>query len=68
MAVQGYWGDIVSSPYLSFGIESDDSSLLKTQNGQHVKVQYTVVTGHIIRLIIDMSQIPFRCTAVVSCV
>lgn len=39
VAVRGYWGDIVSSPYLSFGIESDDKSLLKTQNGQHIKVK-----------------------------
>ena len=39
VAVMGYWGDIVSSPYLSFGIESDDKSLLKTQNGQHMKVK-----------------------------
>ncbi|XP_065806092.1 dynein axonemal assembly factor 3 isoform X1 [Labrus bergylta] len=34
VAVRGYWGDIVSSPYLSFGIETDDKDLLKTQNGQ----------------------------------
>ncbi|XP_031595171.2 dynein assembly factor 3, axonemal [Oreochromis aureus] len=37
VAIRGYWGDIVSSPYLSFGIETDDKSLLKTQNGQHIK-------------------------------
>ncbi|KAM4716000.1 dynein axonemal assembly factor 3 [Anableps anableps] len=37
VGVRGYWGDIVSSPYLSFGIETDDKSLLKTQNGQHLK-------------------------------
>ncbi|KAM8729569.1 dynein axonemal assembly factor 3 [Acanthopagrus schlegelii] len=37
VAVRGYWGDIVSSPYLAFGIETDDESLLKTQNGQHIK-------------------------------
>lgn len=43
MAVRGYWGDIVSSPYLAFGIETDDQSLLKTQNGQHVKVKCTLV-------------------------
>lgn len=47
VAVRGYWGDIVSSPYLSFGIESDDKSLLKTQNGQHIKVKYTAVTARI---------------------
>ncbi|XP_056152609.1 dynein axonemal assembly factor 3-like isoform X2 [Lampris incognitus] len=37
VAVMGYWGDIVSSPYLSFGIESDNKTLFQTQNGQHVK-------------------------------
>ncbi|XP_027860299.1 dynein assembly factor 3, axonemal isoform X2 [Xiphophorus couchianus] len=36
VGIQGYWGDIVSSPYLSFGIESDDKKLLKTQNGQNL--------------------------------
>lgn len=40
MAVRGYWGDIVSSPYLAFGIETNDKSLLQTQNGQHIKVKY----------------------------
>lgn len=44
VAIRGYWGDIVSSPYLSFGIETDDKSLLKTQNGQHIKVKSTKVS------------------------
>lgn len=43
VAVRGYWGDIVSSPYLAFGIDTDDKSLLKTQNGQHIKVTHTEV-------------------------
>lgn len=43
VAVRGYWGDIVSSPYLAFGISTDDKSLLKTQNGQHTKVKYALV-------------------------
>ncbi|XP_046906753.1 dynein axonemal assembly factor 3-like [Hypomesus transpacificus] len=38
----GYWGDIVSSPYLSFGIESDDDKLLQKQNGNHVKTAQDV--------------------------
>ncbi|KAM9837955.1 dynein axonemal assembly factor 3 [Aulostomus maculatus] len=37
VSVRGYWGDIVSSPYIAFGIQTDDKSLLKTQNGQHIK-------------------------------
>ena len=38
VARRGYWGDIVSSPYLSFGVESDCEDLLSRQNGKHVKV------------------------------
>ncbi|XP_037547325.1 dynein assembly factor 3, axonemal-like [Nematolebias whitei] len=37
VAVRGYWGDIVSSPYLSFGIETEDKNLLKKQNEQYIK-------------------------------
>ncbi|XP_061562227.1 dynein axonemal assembly factor 3-like [Phycodurus eques] len=37
VALRGYWGDIASSPYLAFGIETENENLLKTQNGQHVK-------------------------------
>uniref|UniRef100_A0A3Q4AE81 Dynein axonemal assembly factor 3 n=1 Tax=Mola mola TaxID=94237 RepID=A0A3Q4AE81_MOLML len=43
VAFKGYWGDIVSSPYLAFGIETEDKSLLKTQNGLHVKVKHTLL-------------------------
>ena len=34
---RGYWGDIVSSPYLSFGLETDDKDLLRT--GEKDKVR-----------------------------
>ncbi|KAI4876443.1 hypothetical protein NFI96_010328 [Prochilodus magdalenae] len=39
VGLRGYWGDIVSSPYLSFGIETENKDLLRTQNNQHVKVK-----------------------------
>ncbi len=42
VAVRGYWGDIVSSPYLSFGTETENKNLLKKQNNQHVKVKELV--------------------------
>ncbi|XP_034049601.1 dynein assembly factor 3, axonemal-like [Thalassophryne amazonica] len=42
VGVTGYWGDIVSSPYLSFGIESGHQSLFKTENGQHIKTAQDV--------------------------
>ncbi|XP_042331494.1 dynein axonemal assembly factor 3 [Sceloporus undulatus] len=33
MPARGYWGDIASGPYITFGIESEDPSLLKMTNG-----------------------------------
>ncbi|KAG7507583.1 hypothetical protein JOB18_038793 [Solea senegalensis] len=42
VAVRGYWGDIVSSPFLCYGIESDDKSHLKTHHEQHVKTAQDV--------------------------
>ncbi|XP_015766660.1 PREDICTED: dynein assembly factor 3, axonemal-like isoform X1 [Acropora digitifera] len=41
-ARRGYWGDVVNSPYLAFGIESEEKSLFKTSNGQHVKTSTLV--------------------------
>ena len=39
VARRGYWGDIVSSPYLSFGIEVKDKELLRTEGGEPAKVR-----------------------------
>ena len=40
MPQRGYWGDIVNSPYLAFGVRSENKELFKTVNGKHVKVIY----------------------------
>ncbi|MGH0161797.1 UNVERIFIED_CONTAM: hypothetical protein FKN15_041385 [Acipenser sinensis] len=40
--VRGFWGDIVTSPYISFGIETDNPSLLKTVNGRATKTAQEV--------------------------
>jgi len=37
VARRGYFGDIVTSPYIAYGLEPEDTDLLKTQNGIHVK-------------------------------
>nr|XP_010960196.2 dynein axonemal assembly factor 3 [Camelus bactrianus] len=37
IAARGYWGDIATGPFVAFGIEADDESLLRTSNGQPVK-------------------------------
>ncbi|KAA0704472.1 Dynein assembly factor 3, axonemal [Triplophysa tibetana] len=48
--VRGYWGDIVSSPYLSFGIETDDKHLLKKHNNQHVKTAQDISEANVLAL------------------
>ncbi|MBN3294742.1 DAAF3 factor, partial [Polypterus senegalus] len=40
--VRGYWGDIVSSPYISFGIETDNENLKQTANGLPTKTAQDV--------------------------
>ncbi|KAM4624492.1 dynein axonemal assembly factor 3 [Polymixia lowei] len=55
VAVRGYWGDIVSSPYLSFGIESDDKSLLQTQNGTHIKTAQDISYANVQALFQSLS-------------
>ena len=39
MSRRGYYGDIVTSPYVSFGVQCDDKEMLKKANGSFVKVQ-----------------------------
>ncbi|XP_026172177.1 dynein assembly factor 3, axonemal isoform X2 [Mastacembelus armatus] len=56
VAVSGYWGDIVSSPYLSFGIETDDKSLLKTQNGHHIKTAQDISFANVQALFQSLSS------------
>ncbi|KAK3727693.1 hypothetical protein RRG08_032650 [Elysia crispata] len=34
---RGFWGDMIVSPYVTFGVESEDKSFYKKQNQQHVK-------------------------------
>ncbi|KAM3859893.1 dynein axonemal assembly factor 3 [Diretmus argenteus] len=55
VAARGYWGDIVSSPYLSFGIETDDENLLQTQNGQHIKTAQDISFANVQALFQSLS-------------
>ncbi|XP_063798898.1 dynein axonemal assembly factor 3 [Pseudophryne corroboree] len=34
---RGYWGDITTSPYIAYGIETEEKSMLKTANGVPTK-------------------------------
>ncbi|KAL6489143.1 hypothetical protein MHYP_G00028840 [Metynnis hypsauchen] len=55
VGLRGYWGDIVSSPYLSFGIETENKDLLKTQNNQHVKTAQDITVANVQMLFESLS-------------
>ncbi|XP_078000352.1 dynein axonemal assembly factor 3-like isoform X2 [Glandiceps talaboti] len=56
VAQRGYWGDIVTSPYISYGIECDEESLLKTANGVHVKTARDISEYNILSLLYELTN------------
>ncbi|XP_049642980.1 dynein axonemal assembly factor 3 [Suncus etruscus] len=50
VAARGYWGDIATGPFVAFGIEADDKSLLKTSNGQPVKTSGQITQHNVTEL------------------
>ncbi|XP_055993199.1 dynein axonemal assembly factor 3 [Sorex fumeus] len=50
VAARGYWGDIVTGPFVAFGIEADDQSLLQTSNGQPVKTAGEITQHNVMEL------------------
>ncbi|KAM9425866.1 dynein axonemal assembly factor 3 [Pholidichthys leucotaenia] len=56
VAIRGYWGDIVSSPYLAFGIETEDKSLLKRNNGQYIKTAQDISFANVQELFQSLSS------------
>ncbi|KAK3727505.1 hypothetical protein QZH41_018379, partial [Actinostola sp. cb2023] len=51
---RGYWGDIINSPYLSFGIESEEERLFKENNGKHIKTATNVAEFNITALMHEL--------------
>ncbi|XP_004405132.1 PREDICTED: dynein assembly factor 3, axonemal [Odobenus rosmarus divergens] len=50
VAARGYWGDIATGPFVAFGIEADDDSLLRTSNGQPVKTAGEITQHNVTEL------------------
>ncbi|XP_053722632.1 dynein axonemal assembly factor 3-like isoform X3 [Synchiropus splendidus] len=50
IAVSGYWGDIVTGPYLCYGVETDDKSMLETRNGIHMKTAQDISFANVQKL------------------
>ncbi|GFN87298.1 dynein assembly factor 3, axonemal-like [Plakobranchus ocellatus] len=34
---RGFWGDMIVSPFIAFGVETEEKSFYKKQNNQHIK-------------------------------
>ncbi|XP_071955043.1 dynein axonemal assembly factor 3-like [Antedon mediterranea] len=56
MQQRGYWGDIVCSPYLAYGIESENKELFKTQNGTHIRTAADVSEFNVLSLLYELSN------------
>ncbi|XP_062506308.1 dynein axonemal assembly factor 3-like, partial [Corticium candelabrum] len=58
VAQRGYWGDMVNSPYIAIGIESENEELVKKVNDRHVKTSAEValynMTAYIHELLTGM--------------
>ena len=47
MARRGYFGDIVTSPYIVYGVETENKEMLKTQNGEHVNTAANISEANV---------------------
>ena len=51
---RGYWGDIMNSPYITFGIDSHDKSLFVRNNNVHTKTETDVALFNVNAIISDL--------------
>ncbi|XP_041461977.1 dynein assembly factor 3, axonemal-like [Lytechinus variegatus] len=56
IAERGYWGDIVCSPYLSYGIECEEESFFKKSNGLYTKTSQEVAVYNILSLLHELTH------------
>ncbi|CAI5790730.1 Hypothetical predicted protein [Podarcis lilfordi] len=52
---RGYWGDVATGPYIIFGIEAEDPSLLKTTNGIPSKSAQEISLHNVTALLYELS-------------
>ncbi|XP_005413409.2 PREDICTED: dynein assembly factor 3, axonemal [Chinchilla lanigera] len=55
VAARGYWGDIATGPFVAFGIEADDQSLLQTRNGQPVKTAGEITRHNVTEVLRELA-------------
>eukprot|EP00045_Choanoeca_perplexa_P022146 m.8558 g.8558 ORF g.8558 m.8558 type:complete len:245 (+) comp9217_c0_seq1:104-838(+) len=58
---RGYWGDILMSPYLSFGVETENEALYTKRNEQYVKTASDVSLYNVMAMMAEAeSGTPFQ--------
>ncbi|XP_076115197.1 dynein axonemal assembly factor 3-like [Mytilus galloprovincialis] len=50
-AKRGFWGDMLVSPYITFGIQSEDKTLFKKNNNMYAKLSWHVSEFNILSLL-----------------
>ncbi|XP_012379023.2 LOW QUALITY PROTEIN: dynein axonemal assembly factor 3 [Dasypus novemcinctus] len=55
VAARGYWGGHRHGPFVAFGIEAEDKSLLRTSNGQPVKTAGDITLHNVTALLQEVS-------------
>ncbi|XP_048730996.1 dynein axonemal assembly factor 3-like [Ostrea edulis] len=53
---RGYWGDILVSPYLAFGIQSEEKSFFKKSNNMYTKLSLHVAEYNILSLFHEIAH------------
>ena len=56
MLRRGFWGDIMNSPYIAFGVEANDGSLFKIANRAHKHNSQDVSEYSVISLMHEMQS------------
>jgi len=53
---RGYWGDIINSPFVTFGIESHEKTLFEQKNNVHVKSATDVAMFNVDTIMKDLAD------------
>ncbi|XP_059168514.1 dynein axonemal assembly factor 3-like isoform X2 [Physella acuta] len=53
---RGYWGDMLVSPYITFGVETEEKSFYKKQNNNHIKTAEDVSEFNITSLFYEFTN------------
>ncbi|KAH9519196.1 Dynein assembly factor 3, axonemal [Bulinus truncatus] len=53
---RGYWGDMIVSPYITFGVETHEKSFYKKQNNQHIKTAEDVSEFNVLSLFYELAN------------